>query len=791
MQTQTPLSEPFADEHGYCLFGAEMLLDRIKELESQTEGAKKNDDIEYIHKLRVASRRVRTGLNIFEECFPKKQMKKWKKTTKNLTTSSGAARDADVLIAFLESYSTQVDPRAARGLDYLISMQKASRSVMQSNVVKVLDSLQASKTLADISDSCRNIRKSEDSEAHDFRTISTYDKAHDHIATRLDELLALGKFVHDPSAVTKHHELRIAAKRLRYTMEIFSTIYRNGLRDEVALMKQFQDILGEMHDYYVWRQDLTAHRQETPAYVKYGMNKLLVDLGKRRRSRYKDFVSAWDSTVGSGLFDRIRHETDVGPSSEIVRELLNIERKVAVISDVHGNLDALKAVVEDSKKSGLKIFLNAGDAVGFGIYPSQVVQALRSPIFLSIIGNVDLEILEALRQSKSDNSDEAKGLALKELSSSDVAYLLSLPKELRFEIGGRKVLLTHGSPDSVEEHIYPDTPEERLKEIAAKASADIIITGHTHMQMNRSVDGVSFVNPGSVGRPVDGDPKAEYAVLSFSPLTVEFRRVGYDVETLADEMRKKTLPENQVQVLLRAMPLETIKKNEKALINEGLWKKPSTIRKVRDVAKNFLTDESHAEQDRKLALMIFSGTRQLHSLGAEERYWLECAAILHDIGLSRGRKGHHKSSLRIILNDQALPFTQKERYIIGSIARYHRKAVPARKHFNLAPLSQTERKKVAVLSSILRVADALDYSHRSVVKKLHARTFPNQIVLECLAAGNHYMEDQSVAKKKALFEKVFKSSLAIVWKSGQSTRHKQLTVIPQGRIPDQMKSAPY
>jgi len=125
MQTQTPLSEPFTDEHGYCLFGAEMLVDRIKELENQTEGAKKNDDIEYIHKLRVASRRVRTALNIFEECFPKKQIKKWNKTIKNVTTSSGAARDADVLIAFLESYSTQADPRAARGLDYLISMQKA------------------------------------------------------------------------------------------------------------------------------------------------------------------------------------------------------------------------------------------------------------------------------------------------------------------------------------------------------------------------------------------------------------------------------------------------------------------------------------------------------------------------------------------------------------------------------------------------------------------------------------------------------------------------------------------
>jgi putative phosphoesterase len=391
-----------------------------------------------------------------------------------------------------------------------------------------------------------------------------------------------------------------------------------------------------------------------------------------------------------------------------------------------------------------------------------------------VIGNVDLEVLEALRKPNPQKSDGSKRIAIKELSPSDVAYLQSLPKELRFEIGGRNVLVTHGSPDSVDEHIYPDSPEERLKEIATKASADIIITGHTHMQMRRDVDGVTFANPGSIGRPVDGDPKAEYAVLSFNPLTIEFRRVSYDVEAAADEMRKKGLPENQVQVILRGIPLDNVSKQEEALVDKQLWKNRSTISKVRAVAKNFLPDETHAEQDRKLALTIFDKTKQLHSLGTEERYWLECAAILHDIGLSKSRKGHHKSSLRLILNDPGLPFTQKERYIIGSIARYHRKALPDKKHFNLTPLSQAEREKIAVLSSILRVADALDYSHGSVVRRVNVRSFPNHIVLECQASsGDHYLEDRSVRKKKDLFEKVFKNNLTIVWKPTQANRGKQ------------------
>jgi putative phosphoesterase len=783
MKGPTPnIPEFLEDDRGYCLLGAETLLSRIKELENQIDGAKKNDDIEYVHKLRVASRRVRAALSIFEECLPTKLTKKWKKTVKNLTSFSGAARDVDIQIAFLENYSTHEDSRAAPGSEWLIELQKARRAVMQSDVIKVLESLEGSKILDDVSDSCRTIRGSEDGENSSIKTPSTYEKAHDHLVTRLDELLALGQFVHDEGAVAKHHELRIATKRLRYIMEIFSPIYRNGLRDQISLMKQFQDVLGEMHDYYVWAQDLRVHKQDIPANARYGVNKLLVHLGKTRKSRYRNFVSLWDGTVANGLFDKIRQITDTGPGSEIIRELMNRDRKVALISDIHGNLHALKAVVEDAKRSGLEIFLNAGDAVGFGIYPSQVVQALRSAMFLSVIGNFDLEVLEALRNPNAQKSDGPKRIAIKELSPSDVAYLQSLPRELRFEIGGRNVLVTHGSPDSVEEHIYPDSPEERLKEIAAKASADVIITGHTHMQMRRDVDGVTFANPGSIGRPVDGDPKAEYAVLSFNPLTIEFRRVNYDVEAAADEMRKKGLSESHVQVLLRGISLDNVREQEEALVDKQLWKSRSTISKVRAVAKNFLPDESHAEQDRKLALTIFDKTKQLHSLGPEERYWLECAAILHDIGLSECRKGHHKSSLRLILNDPALPFTQKERYIIGSIARYHRKALPDRKHFNLRLLSKTERDKVAVLSSILRVADALDYSHGSIVRRVNVRLFPNHMVLECqVSSGDHYLEDRAVRKKKDLFEKVFKNDLTVVWKPLQVNRGKQLPSLAHTR----------
>ena len=749
---------------GYRTLAAKTLLRQVKELENQIGGVRKNKNIEYVHKLRVASRRLRAGLSIFGECFEPKLVRRWRKTIKCLTRSAGAARDADVQIAFLENYSRTIqDRRTAHDIDYVITLKKKRRKAMQYGVIQTLNDLARSKILDEMSERCKGIaRNYSDPTAIQ---LSTYEKAYNHISTRLEQMLSFRQFVHDEAAVTKHHELRIAAKRLRYTLEIFSPIYNRGLGDQIALLKKFQDVLGEMHDYDVWVQEL---KTEVPVEAKYGIDKLLIDLTEKRKSRYRNFVFLWDDTIANGLLERIRRLTELGPRSEIVREILLKDKRLGVISDVHGNLDALQAVVSDAQKLGLQIFLNAGDAVGFCIYPSQVVQALRSGMFLNVLGNVDQEVLEELRDPSRSTSDADKKLAIEELTPSDVAYLESLPRELRLEVNGTHVLITHGTPRSIDEHIYPDSPTEMLKDIAGKASADLIITGHSHMPMKRDVDGVTFINPGSVGRPIDGDPRAEYAVLSFNPISVDFRRVNYDVETVANEMRKKRQPERLVQVLLRALPSSVIKKGEEELEHRGNWE--TVITKVRSIAKKYLPDETHPDQDRKVALMIFNKTRRLHSLGSQERHWLECAALLHDVGLSRSRTAHHKSSLNITLNDPELPFTYRERYIIGSIARYHRKALPDKKHFNLKPLTQAEKEKVAVLSSILRVADALDYSHKSVVTRVDVRVFPNHISLECTFTGNHEFEDMSVNKKKDLFEKVFKSDLTIIWKRSQPHR---------------------
>ena len=139
------LSETYEDD-GYCLLGAETLLARTRELEDQVHRVRENNDAEYIHKLRVESRRTRTALNLFEQCFGKELTKKWSKTIRNVTRSSGAARDADVQIAFLKNYArTNEDKNAERVLDYLIKSHTTRRRAMQVSMTKALDAFEASR----------------------------------------------------------------------------------------------------------------------------------------------------------------------------------------------------------------------------------------------------------------------------------------------------------------------------------------------------------------------------------------------------------------------------------------------------------------------------------------------------------------------------------------------------------------------------------------------------------------------------------------------------------------------
>jgi exopolyphosphatase/guanosine-5'-triphosphate,3'-diphosphate pyrophosphatase len=156
--------------------------------------------------------------------------------------------------------------------------------------------------------------------------------------------------------------------------------------------------------------------------------------------------------------------------------------------------------------------------------------------------------------------------------------------------------------------------------------------------------------------------------------------------------------------------------------------------------------------------------KKVHNLSERERCWLECAALLHDVGLSKGTSKHNKNSAKIILFDSQLPFTSTERQIIASITRYHRKGLPKNKHYNLATLDAMTIQTVKVLASLLRLADALDYSHSSNVRKIDFKADKKKVTVECIATTQSLSEEQAFDKKKDLFEMSLRRKLVLKWK---------------------------
>lgn len=226
-------------------------------------------------------------------------------------------------------------------------------------------------------------------------------------------------------------------------------------------------------------------------------------------------------------------------------------RRLGVFSDIHGNLPALEAVLEALRAEDCDAVWYAGDFVGYGPWPDECVQVIAARTIPSVAGNYDEKTLkypkkrERWAQTKDPRKLAAFCHACENLSPESRAYLTGLPKEMRATLGGKRLLLVHSAPDSEKFGISPLTPQARLDAVAARANADVIITGHTHWPCVLSAaNGTLFVNAGSAGRPGDGDTRAAYAVISLppdGPPEAVIRRVAYPVEKVIAALAETSL----------------------------------------------------------------------------------------------------------------------------------------------------------------------------------------------------------------------------------------------------------
>jgi CHAD domain-containing protein len=249
---------PSADQ-GYRLLAASYLRKQAKRLAVQIDGARRADDAECIHQARVASRRLRAGLRMFRECLDAEQVQTWRRQMRRVTTQLGDARDKDVQIEHLCDVLHALEERASYpGIARLLAKLERQRERIQPKVVEAADRLQCSGVLEQIRTVTKEVLSEAESQAAGVPSAYVLAETQRHILDNLQRLLSCQDSLSDPEDRERHHAMRIAAKRLRYTLEISAPVYGGQLQGTVEAIKKVQTLLGEVHDCDVWAEHLQA-----------------------------------------------------------------------------------------------------------------------------------------------------------------------------------------------------------------------------------------------------------------------------------------------------------------------------------------------------------------------------------------------------------------------------------------------------------------------------------------------------------------------------------------------------
>ncbi len=275
------------------------------------------EDIEFIHRMRVASRRIRSCLPLFEDCFPPKKYKEWRKGIRNITRTLREVRDTDVQIAFLKTYIEKLEDENLRpGVERFLLRLRQNRERMQPRVIKAIDLLEESGVVDDMEKLCRRMGKGCAAELH---SPEVYQKALNSITSRLEGIFSHEASVYMPENIEEHHAMRIAVKRLRYSMEVFSPLYEGELENQIDVCKKLQDLLGDMHDYDIWMENLPQFTDKEREYsfdyfgnadqfriLEPGLLHLQQHLRECRSVVYEEFVACWKEIQDKSILDGLK-----------------------------------------------------------------------------------------------------------------------------------------------------------------------------------------------------------------------------------------------------------------------------------------------------------------------------------------------------------------------------------------------------------------------------------------------------------------------------------------------------
>lgn len=240
--------------------------------------------------------------------------------------------------------------------------------------------------------------------------------------------------------------------------------------------------------------------------------------------------------------------------------------KLLVLSDLHGNIEALKTVVEEAR--GWSDVIVLGDLVDYGPWPGEVVDYVRELGVHAIRGNHDHAVGYGVDCRCSEETHWLsvwfrENITLKMLSRNDREWLARLPLSLEVELDGVKITAVHGSPQNpLYGYLYPwlgvDELCRALKTsskfsfktgVASCPDKGLFLVGHTHIQFTLSIEGARIINPGSVGEPRDGISSAAYAIIDTETQAVTLKRTRYNVDKVVKALESLRIPEPYIGAL--------------------------------------------------------------------------------------------------------------------------------------------------------------------------------------------------------------------------------------------------
>ena len=223
--------------------------------------------------------------------------------------------------------------------------------------------------------------------------------------------------------------------------------------------------------------------------------------------------------------------------------------KIAVISDIHGNMDALSTFLEDVNTENVDTIICLGDLVGYGPYPNEVISMIREKHILCIKGNYDSSVVDNEYSYIRETPLNSFSLpwTVNELTDENRLFLENLPLTITLTIADKKLLFVHGSPDKINEYLLKDA--DNTLNIMNSINEDILFCAHTHLPDIKDFSNKLYINCGSIGKPKIGRPNITYCLFNIDVQTgvsSNIKEIPYNLKNLVKHMNELNFPKELI-----------------------------------------------------------------------------------------------------------------------------------------------------------------------------------------------------------------------------------------------------